>query len=196
MTKPSFTIASEGKVIGRLSLVDQIRDSAKEAIRTLKKYGIETVMITGDNEKTAAAVQKASGVSRYIANCLPENKAMEIQKMNQAYGHVAMCGDGINDTPALAQASVGIAMGAGNDAALETADIVLMKNDLTRIADSVRLSRKMSRIVKMNIAFALTMIVFLLATNFLQFLTMPFGVVGHEGSTILVILNGLRLLRG
>ncbi|GAY76951.1 lead, cadmium, zinc and mercury transporting ATPase [Sporolactobacillus inulinus] len=70
-------------------------------------------MITGDNEKTAAAVQKASGVSRYIANCLPENKAMEIQKMNQAYGHVAMCGDGINDTPALAQASVGIAMGAG-----------------------------------------------------------------------------------
>ncbi|WP_139692713.1 heavy metal translocating P-type ATPase [Sporolactobacillus terrae] len=189
-------IASEGRVIGCLSLVDQIRDSAKEAIRTLKKYGIKTVMITGDNEKTAAAVQKASGVSSYIANCLPENKAMEIQKMNQAYGHVAMCGDGINDTPALAQASVGIAMGAGNDAALETADIVLMKNDLTRIADSVRLSRKMSRIVKMNIAFALTIIVFLLATNFLQFLTMPFGVVGHEGSTILVILNGLRLLRG
>ncbi|MCQ2010855.1 MAG: heavy metal translocating P-type ATPase [Sporolactobacillus sp.] len=189
-------IASEEKIIGRFALRDQIRDSAADAIRSLNKYGIKTVMITGDNEQTAAAVQRDSGVSSYIANCLPENKAMEIKRLNQKYGHVAMCGDGINDTPALAQASVGIAMGAGNDAALETADIVLMKNDLTKIAEAVRLSKRMSRIVKMNIIFAMAMIAFLIATNFLQFLTMPFGVVGHEGSTILVILNGLRLLRG
>ncbi|MCO7125806.1 heavy metal translocating P-type ATPase [Sporolactobacillus shoreicorticis] len=188
--------ASEGKIIGRFSLKDRVRDSAAEAIRSLNKYGIKTVMITGDNQQTAAAVQRESGISGYIANCLPENKAIEIKRLNKKYGHVAMCGDGINDTPALVQASVGIAMGAGNDAALETADIVLMKNDLTKIAEAVRLSKKMSRIVKMNIIFAMAMIVFLIATNFLQFLTMPFGVVGHEGSTILVILNGLRLLRG
>nr|WP_093670567.1 heavy metal translocating P-type ATPase [Sporolactobacillus nakayamae] len=189
-------IASGEKVIGAFALKDQIRDSAVAAIKSLKSYGIKTVMITGDNERTAAAVQKESGVSSYIANCLPENKAIEIKRLNKNYGHVAMCGDGINDTPALAQASVGLAMGAGNDAALETADIILMKNDLTKIADAVHLSRKMSRIVKTNIFFAMAMIAFLIAVNFLQFLTMPFGVVGHEGSTILVILNGLRLLRG
>ncbi|MET1248819.1 heavy metal translocating P-type ATPase [Sporolactobacillus sp. STCC-11] len=189
-------IASEGKIIGAFALKDQIRDSAVAAIKALKSYGIKTVMITGDHARTAAAVQKESGVSSYIANCLPENKAIEIKRLTKRYGHVAMCGDGINDTPALAQASVGLAMGAGNDAALETADIILMKNDLTKIADAVHLSRKMSRIVKTNIFFAMTMIAFLIAVNFLQFLTMPFGVVGHEGSTILVILNGLRLLRG
>lgn len=189
-------VASGGKVVGMFSLKDQIRDSAAAAIRSLQELGIETVMLTGDNEKTASSIQKESGVSSYIANCLPENKVVEIKKLNQKYGHVAMVGDGINDTPALAQASVGLAMGAGNDAALETADIVLMKNDLSKIAEAVRLSKKMSRIVKMNIVFAMAMIAFLIAVNFLQFLTMPFGVVGHEGSTILVILNGLRLLRG
>ncbi|MCL1632051.1 heavy metal translocating P-type ATPase [Sporolactobacillus sp. CPB3-1] len=188
-------IASEGKIIGLFMLKDQVRSSAKATIQTLRKNGIKTIMMTGDHERTAAIVQRETGVDTYIADCLPEHKAMKIRQLNKQYGHVAMVGDGINDTPALAQASVGIAMGAGNDAALETADVVLMKNDLTKIADAVRLSKKMSRIVKTNIAFAMAMIAFLIATNVLQLLTMSLGVVGHEGSTILVILNGLRMLR-
>lgn len=189
-------VASEGRIIGAFALRDQIRESSVEAIKTLHHYGIQTIMLTGDNEKTAAEIQKETGVSAFIANCLPENKVNEIKKLSEKYGSVGMVGDGINDTPALAQASVGIAMGGGNDAALDTADIILMKNDLQRIADSVRLSKRMNRIVKINIAFALSMIGVLMCSNLLQLISMPIGVVGHEGSTILVILNGLRMLRG
>lgn len=189
-------VESEGRVIGAFALKDQVRESSVEAVKILHRFGIQTIMLTGDNEKTAEAIQKETGVSSFIANCLPENKVSEIKKLSEKYGSVGMVGDGINDTPALARASVGIAMGGGNDAALETADIILMKNDLRRIADSVRLSKRMNRIIKTNIVFALSMIGLLMCANLLQFISMPLGVVGHEGSTILVILNGLRMLRG
>ncbi|MGM0972333.1 MAG: heavy metal translocating P-type ATPase [Bacillota bacterium] len=198
-------MASEGKtvvfvkkndeIIGLLSLKDVVRQETKQAIDLLKKQGIYTVMLTGDSQTTAAAIAGESHVNEHIAECLPENKVEHLKKLKETYSNVAMVGDGINDAPALATANVGIAMGEGTDVALETADVVLMKNDLSKIAEAIELSRRMNTIIKQNVIFSITVIMFLIASNFLQLLDLPYGVIGHEGSTILVILNSLRLLR-
>jgi len=129
-----------------------------------------------------------------VANCLPDEKVDWIRRLRETDGQVAMIGDGINDAPALAGASVGVAMGAGTDVALETADIVLMKDDLSSLPYLFRMSRQMNRIIRQNIVFSLSVIGLLLLSNFFQVITLPLGVIGHEGSTLLVILNGLRLL--
>ncbi|RFU63176.1 heavy metal translocating P-type ATPase [Bacillus sp. V59.32b] len=201
----AFSLAAEGKTIvyakddkgiaGILTLKDQVREETISAIESLRQEGIYTVMLTGDGENTAKAIADESHIDEYIAECLPETKVDEIKSLKQHYGTVAMVGDGINDAPALATASVGIAMGEGTDVALETADVVLMKSDLPRIAEAVKLSKKMNRIIKQNIIFSISVIMLLIASNFLQFLDLPYGVIGHEVSTILVILNSLRLLR-
>lgn len=198
-------MASEGKtvvfvqkndeIIGLLSLKDVVRQETKQAIDLLKKQGIYTVMLTGDSQTTAAAIAGESHVNEHIAECLPENKVEHLKMLKETYSNVAMVGDGINDAPALATANVGIAMGEGTDVALETADVVLMKNDLPKIAEAIELSRRMNTIIKQNVIFSITVIMFLIASNFLQLLDLPYGVIGHEGSTILVILNSLRLLR-
>ncbi|WP_409304365.1 heavy metal translocating P-type ATPase [Peribacillus sp. SCS-155] len=201
----ALTLSAEGKTVvyakdhkgiaGIMALKDQVREETIRAIEELKKENIYTVMLTGDGENTARAIASDSHMDEYISECLPETKVDEIKKLKQRYGTVAMVGDGINDAPALATASVGIAMGEGTDVALETADVVLMKNDLPRIAEAVKLSKKMNTIIKQNIIFSISVIMVLIATNFLQFLDLPYGVIGHEGSTILVILNSLRLLK-
>ncbi len=131
-----------------------------------------------------------------MANCMPDQKVKEMKQLKQRFGSVGMVGDGINDAPALAAADIGVAMGGGTDVALETADVVLMKNDLPRIAKAMDLSKRMNKVVKQNIVFSIAVILLLITGNFTQFLDLPLGVIGHEGSTILVILNGLRLLRG
>ena len=188
-----FLKDNEG-IAALIALKDVVREEAKLAITELKQLGIDVLMLTGDNETTAKAIAKEAGVTNYVAECLPETKVEQIKKYKTTYEHVGMVGDGINDAPALATASVGIAMGGGTDVALETADVVLMKNDLSKIAYAVKLSRKMQRIVKQNIIFSLSVIVLLIISNFFQAISLPFGVIGHEGSTILVILNGLRML--
>jgi Cd2+/Zn2+-exporting ATPase len=182
-------------IAGLITLKDVVRDDARKAIRALHDEGIRTIMLTGDSRKTAQAISSESGIDSYISDCLPETKLERVKKLKAEYGTVAMVGDGINDAPALATATVGIAMGEGTDVALETADVVLMKNDLPKIAEAVKLSKKMNRIIKQNIVFSIAVIMLLIVSNFLQFLDLPFGVIGHEGSTILVILNGLRLLK-
>lgn len=193
--KTTIFIADNEGVAAVIALQDVIREETKQALKALQEEGIFTIMLTGDGEKTAQAIAAEASLDAYIADCLPEQKVDHVKALLQTYGTVAMVGDGINDAPALASASVGIAMGEGSDVALETADIVLMKNDLPKIADAIKLSRNMQRIVKQNIVFSISVIVLLILSNFFQVLDLPFGVIGHEGSTILVILNGLRLLK-
>lgn len=198
------TLAAEGKtvifirdhtgIIALAALKDTVRTEAKKAIALLKELHIDVVMLTGDNKKTAKVIAKEADVTEYVAECLPETKVTEMKRLLGQYKFVGMVGDGINDAPALATATTGIAMGEGTDVALETADVVLMKNDLSKIAYAVRLSRKMQRIVKQNIFFSIGVITLLIASNFLQVVDLPLGVIGHEGSTILVILNSLRML--
>ncbi|WP_053083684.1 heavy metal translocating P-type ATPase [Rubeoparvulum massiliense] len=188
-------VQKAGQVIGIFALRDGVRQGAKQAVAALKGAGIHTVLITGDSPTTAAIIGVETGVDEVIAQCLPEDKVLHVKRLRDQFRHVAMVGDGINDAPALATANVGIAMGEGTDVALETADVVLMKNDLQRIAATIQLSQKMNRIIKQNIVFSIAVILLLIGANFFQLLDLPLGVIGHEGSTILVILNGLRLLR-
>ncbi|WP_423784969.1 heavy metal translocating P-type ATPase [Halobacillus litoralis] len=199
------TLASEGKTVifvkrngvvtALLALKDTVREDTKRAVQTLKNQGIYTIMLTGDNDATAEAIAREADLDQYISECLPDQKQEEIKQLKEHFPHVAMVGDGINDAPALAEADVGVAMGEGTDVALETADVVLMKNDLPKIAHAMELSKRMNRIIKQNVIFSITVIMLLIMSNFLQVLDLPLGVIGHEGSTILVILNGLRLLK-
>lgn len=188
-------VSDESGILAAVGLKDTIRPNAKSSILKLNELGIQTIMLTGDHERTAAFIAKEAGIREYIANCLPETKVESIKNLKGTYDGIAMVGDGINDAPALATATTGFAMGEGTDVALDTADIVLMKNDLTKIEYAIRLSKKMQRIVKQNMFFSLAVIILLVLSNFLQVLNLPLGVIGHEGSTILVILNGLRLLK-
>lgn len=188
-------VGSEEKIIAIFSLKDLVRNETQSALNTLKKLDVRTVMITGDSEQTAKVIASESKIDEYFASCLPDEKVNIVKKLKEQYEQVAMVGDGINDAPALATANVGIAMGGGTGVALETSDVVLMKNDLTKIAKAITLSKRMNQIVKQNIIFSLSVIAFLICSNFLQIIDLPYGVIGHEGSTILVILNSLRLLR-
>jgi Cd2+/Zn2+-exporting ATPase len=184
-------------VLGIIAIADQLRTQAAETITRLKKLGVEqVVMLTGDNQQTAESVGREVGVDRVYAELLPEDKLHVIRSLQREYQTVAMVGDGINDAPALAQASVGIAMGgAGSDVALETADIVLMADRLEKIEVAMRLGKRAQAIVKQNIAIALGFIILLLIGNFMGNINLPIGVVGHEGSTVFVTLSGLRLLK-
>ncbi|AUT00569.1 heavy metal translocating P-type ATPase [Nostoc sp. CENA543] len=184
-------------VMGAIALADTIRPEAANTIAQLRQLGIEQiVMITGDNERTARSVAQQIGIDQVFAELLPEDKLDVIRSLQKKYHTVAMVGDGINDAPALAQASVGVAMGAvGSDVALETADIVLMADRLEKMTTAIKLGRRSQSIVKQNVVIALGFIGLLLVGNFLGNVNLPIGVIGHEGSTVLVTLSGLRLLK-
>ncbi|WP_099157614.1 heavy metal translocating P-type ATPase [Virgibacillus ndiopensis] len=188
-------IKNDSGIVGLFALKDTIRKETKDAIKDLKKHNVHPVMLTGDNQITASTIAKEAGIDHFVAECLPEEKVNHVKNLRKTYQNVAMVGDGINDAPALASANVGIAMGEGTDVALETADVVLMKNNLPKITSAIHLSNRMNKIVKQNVVFSLSVILVLIASNFFQVLDLPLGVIGHEGSTILVILNGLRLLK-
>ena len=190
-------VTGEGRaaqVLGVIAVADQLRPDAARVVSELRGMGVRTVMLTGDNKVVAQAIAEEAGVDEFHAGLLPEDKVWLIQQMAQNQS-VAMVGDGINDAPALATATVGIAMGAaGTDVALETADVVLMADDLTNIPYVISLSRAAQRTVKHNLIFAGAVIVIMLLAALGVQVPLPLGVVAHEGSTVLVSLNGLRLL--
>ncbi|WP_340392891.1 heavy metal translocating P-type ATPase [Paenibacillus sp. FSL E2-0190] len=199
-------LAEEGKTVsiildgehiaGMIALQDTVRPQAEAAVRKLQELGIKVAMLTGDREATAKVIAASTGVDLVFADLLPEDKVKHIKALREKHGNVVMVGDGVNDAPALATATVGMGMGMkGSGAALEIADVVLMNDNIEEIASTISLARRSQRIVKQNMIFAVTVIAVLMISNFVQGIALPFGVIGHEGSTILVILNGLRLLR-
>ncbi|MFA9559908.1 heavy metal translocating P-type ATPase [Evansella sp. AB-rgal1] len=188
-------VSKGADVVAAFAIKDQIRPEAKKTVQFLQSMGMKTVMLTGDNEATAASIAKEVGLDDWISECLPEKKVNEVVELKEKYKSVIMVGDGVNDAPALAKADIGIAMGSGTDVAIDTADLVLMKSELDKIRLSLQLSKRLNRIVKQNLVFSIGVILLLIIANFAQDLSLPLGVIGHEGSTILVILNGLRLLK-
>lgn len=187
----------EGGWLGCIAVADIVREDTAQTIQNLKASGIVlTVMLTGDNATVAGSIAKQAGIDKYYADLLPEQKVQVLRSLEKEYGPVAMVGDGVNDAPALATASVGIAMGAaGTDVAMETADVVLMSDKLSNIPYAVNLSKRAKRVVWQNISFAMAVIAALVISALGLSLPLPLGVVGHEGSTLIVVANGLRLLR-
>ncbi|WP_203334173.1 heavy metal translocating P-type ATPase [Planococcus beigongshangi] len=184
-------------LVGIIAVADAVRTESPSIIGRLKEMGISsTIMLTGDHPSTADAIGKEIGVSDIRAGLMPEDKLSAIRELQQQYGRVAMVGDGINDAPALAASTIGIAMGgAGTDAALETADIALMADDLEKLPYTIRLSRKTLRIIKENIMFALGLKVIALLLIIPGWLTLWIAIFADMGATLLVILNALRLVR-
>jgi Cd2+/Zn2+-exporting ATPase len=182
--------------LGIVTVMDRERPGVAAKIAALRKAGVErVVMLTGDNRRVAEALVRRVGIDDVYAELLPEDKLRLIGELQRRYGPTAMVGDGINDAPALAAAHSGIAMGAaGTDVALETADVVLMSDDLGAIAEAIRLSKQTQRIVWQNIILSLSVIVVLVIATLTVGILLPIGVVGHEGSTLVVVANGLRLL--
>ena len=183
-------------ILAVLAYADTLRPTAAAAVRQLKQLGVERViMLTGDNEHVARGAAEQTGVDEYHASLLPADKLRILQQLKRQYVKVAMVGDGVNDAPALAVSSLGIAMGAaGTDVALETADVVLMADDLLNLPYVIALGRSARRTLLVNLGFALAMIAAMVAAIFSIGLPLPYAVVGHEGGSVLVVLNGLRLL--
>lgn len=194
--KTTIIVGTAERVYGLIAVADEPRSDAAATIAALKRAGVShTAMLTGDNERAAKTIASALGIDDVRAELLPEHKVQAVTELLDAHGRVAMVGDGVNDAPALATATVGIAMGgAGTDAALETADVVLMGDDLGHLPYITRLSRSMLRIIKQNINFSIAIKVVAILAVFPGWLTLWLAILADMGATVIVTLNGMRLL--
>ena len=195
--KTVVLLGDETAVYGLIAIRDNIRENGRQAIEKLHKAGIKkVVMLTGDNERTAQAIAQEAGVDEFYADLKPEDKVTKVRELAERYGHVAMVGDGVNDAPALAEATVGIAMGAaGTDVALETADVALMADDLEKLVYALNLAKRNQSVVKQNLRLSAVVISTLAIGAIAGLFTLPIAVLGHEISEFIVIGNGLRMLR-
>lgn len=190
-------VGDDTRVDGLIAVRDNLRANARAALQALRSAGIRRiVMLTGDNERTARAIAAEVGVDEVFADLKPDDKVSKVRELADQYGHVAMVGDGVNDAPALAAATVGVAMGAaGTDVALETADVALMADDLERLAYALALARRTQRVVRQNLALSTAVIGILVVGAIAGAFTLPIAVLGHEISEFVVIGSGLRMLR-
>ncbi|MGG3449975.1 heavy metal translocating P-type ATPase [Domibacillus aminovorans] len=195
--KTVMLVGTEEEIKGYLAVADQVRESSLSIIQKLQKLGIEkTIMLTGDNQATGKAIGKQLGLSEVKADLMPQDKLEAIKSLREQHGKVAMVGDGINDAPALASATVGIAMGgAGTDTALETADIALMADDLEKLPYTIALSRKTLNVIKQNVTFAFGLKLLALLLIIPGWLTLWMAIFADMGATLIVVLNSLRLLK-
>jgi Zn2+/Cd2+-exporting ATPase len=187
-------LAGEGGALALFAVADTLKATSREAIAELQALGVRTVMLTGDNEATARAIAREIGIAEVRAGLLPQDKQQAVRQLGE---HVGMVGDGVNDSPSLAAAAVGFSMGAaGTDIAKEAADVLIMNDDLRRLPETIRLSRRTHAVLWQNIALALGIkLVFLLLALF-DNATMWMAVFADMGASLLVVFNGLRLLRG
>jgi Cd2+/Zn2+-exporting ATPase len=194
--RTAIVAAVDDRVVGVVGIADVVRPQARDAISELRRNGVDhIVMLTGDNARTGEAIASEVGIDDVRAHLKPEDKSRLVAEL-AAHGHVGMVGDGVNDAPALAAASVGIAMGtAGSDVALETADVALMADDLSKLTEAVRIGRRTRRIVAQNIALGLVIPAILVPGALIGVFTLPIAVLAHELSELAVIANGLRLAR-
>ena len=195
--RTTMTVSNNGTFIGVIGLSDVARPGVSEVLARLRNLGVKhLIMLTGDNTKVAQQIAQEIGVTDVEAELMPEDKLSTIQRLKKEFGAVAMIGDGVNDAPALATSTVGIAMGgAGTAVALETADVALMADDLDKLPFAVGLSRSSRKIIQQNLAISLGVISLLILTSVFGLVQLSWTVIAHEGSTILVVMNALRLLR-
>jgi Cd2+/Zn2+-exporting ATPase len=188
-------VGMDGRNVGIIALRDTIKEDASRAIRDIRALGIRTIMLTGDNDRVARAVASELGIDEYYAALLPDEKQKKVAELVERYSHVVMVGDGVNDAPALAQASVGVAMGAaGSDVAIETADIVIMEDRIAKVTDLINLSRRSMAIVKQNVAVSIIVKTTFAGLALFGFITLWMAVgAGDMGLSLAVIANALRL---
>jgi len=189
-------LGNDTHVCGLISIADSLRDGVPRILDAIRRAGVErVVMLTGDNEGTARAIAAEAGIDEFHCELLPEDKVAVVGRLVREHTHVAMVGDGINDTPAMAAATFGIAMGAmGTDTALETADVALMSDDLSRLPWLIRQSRRTLGIIRQNIAFALGLKIVFIALTMAGRASLWMAIAADTGATLLVVFNSLRLL--
>lgn len=186
-----------GEVLGVLALGDKIRSGAVAAVEALHKAGVrKVVMLSGDNQRTVDAISRQVGIDEAKGDLLPDDKIARVRELVKQHHHVGMIGDGVNDAPAMAAATVGIAMGAaGTDTAIETADIVLMEDDLGKVAETVQLGRRTVRIIQFNFALAIGVKALFLALTIAGYASLWLAIAADTGATLIVVANALRLLK-
>jgi P-type E1-E2 ATPase len=194
--RTAVVVTVDGRALGVLGIADEVRPDAAAAVARLGQLtSAPAVLLTGDNPQAAAALAREVGIADVRPSLLPEDKVTAVHALQAGGGRLAVVGDGVNDAPALAAAHIGVAMGRhGSDLALETADVVIVRDELAALPAAVTISRHARRVVKANLAIAATVIAALVSIDLAGHLSLPLGVAGHEGSTVIVGLNGLRLL--
>jgi Cu+-exporting ATPase len=191
--KTAMLVAADGRLLGAIAVADTLKDDSEEAIRVLHQTGLQTAMITGDNQRTAEAIARKVGIDHVLAEVLPDGKVQEVQKMQERFGLIAFVGDGINDAPALTQANVGIAIGTGTDIAIEASDITLVRGEISGVVEAINLSRATFRKIKQNLFWAFFYNVAMIPLAIIGWMHPVLAEIAMATSSITVVSNANRL---